>query len=199
MAVELAAFVVEAVGEFVADDGADVAVVDGDVLGGVVEGLLQDAGGEVDVVHAGVVVGVDGGRGHVPLAAVDGLADFVELAVVLEGVGAELVAERVVGLDGERGVVAPLVGVADLVGDGGELFVGADLGGGGHPVELVDVVVHGGLDVVDHLERLGFAVAGEVALDVDLAEGLAERGVDGAGAALPAGLLLRAVPLRMWP
>ena len=64
--VELAAFVVEAVGEFVADDGADVAVVDGVVGFGVVEGGLQDAGGEVDVVHAGVVVGVDGGRASCP-------------------------------------------------------------------------------------------------------------------------------------
>ena len=90
LGVELAALVVEAVGEFVADDGADVAVVDGVVLGAVVEGRLQDSGGEVDVVHAGVVVGVDGGRGHLPLLLVDGLADLVELAVVLEGVGADL-------------------------------------------------------------------------------------------------------------
>ena len=50
--------------------------------------------------------------------------------------------------DGEGGVVAPLVGVADLVGDGVELLLGANLGGGGHPVELVDVAIHGVLDVV---------------------------------------------------
>jgi hypothetical protein len=42
---------------------------------------------------------------------------------------------------------------------------------------------------VDHLEGLGLAVAGEVAVDVDLAEGLAEFAVDCGGAALPAGAL----------
>jgi uncharacterized protein YjaZ len=31
---------------------------------------------------------------------------------------------------------------------------------------------------VDHLQHLGLAVAGEVLVDVDLAEGLAERAVD---------------------
>jgi len=58
---------------------------------------LQDSGGEVDVVHAVVVVGVDGGWGHLPLGVVDGLADFVELAVVLEGLGAHLVSGGVGG------------------------------------------------------------------------------------------------------
>ena len=43
---------------------------------------------------------------------------------------------------------------------------------------------------MDHLEHLGLAVAGEVLVDVDLAEGLAEGAVDGVGAALPAGALL---------
>ena len=40
LGVELAALVVESVGELVADDGADVAVVDGVILGAVVEGRL---------------------------------------------------------------------------------------------------------------------------------------------------------------
>ena len=189
LAVELAALVVEAVGELVADDGADVAVVDGVILFGVVEGGLEDASGEVDVVHAGVVVGVDGGRGHAPLAAVDGLADFGKLAVVFKGVGPLEIAGGVVWLDGEGGVVAPLVGVADLIGDGGEFFLGADLGGGAHPGNGVDVGVHGVLDVVDHFEHFGLAVAGEVLGDVDLAEGLAECAVGGDGAAFPAGAL----------
>ena len=97
----------------------------------------------------------------------------------------------VAGRDDEFGVVAPLVGIADLVGDGGELLLGAHLGGGRHPVDLVDVAAHGGLDVVDHLQHFGLAVAGEVLVDVDLAERLAECSVDGAGAALPAGAMLR--------
>ena len=189
--VELAAFVVETVGKFVADDGADVTVVDGDVLGGIVERRLQDSGGEVDIVHAGVVVRVDGGRRHLPLILVDGLADFVEFAVVLEGLCGELVAQGVVGFDDELGVVAPLVGVADFVRDGGELLVRAGFGGGGHPVDLVDVSAHGGLDIVDHLQRFCLAVAGEVILvDVDFAERLAQRRVGVGGAAFPARFLL---------
>ena len=48
------------------------------------ERRLQDAGGEVDVVHLRIVVGVDRGRRHVPLLAVHRLADLVQLAVELE-------------------------------------------------------------------------------------------------------------------
>ena len=51
-------------------------------------------------------------------------------------------------------------------------------------------LVHGGFDVLDHGEGLGFAVAGEVLFDVDLAEGFAEGAVDAGGAALPAWGLL---------
>jgi len=69
--------------------------------------------------------------------------------------------------------------------------VGADLGGGRHPVDLVDVAAHGGLDVADHLDHLGLAVSGEELIDVDLADGLSDGSVDIVGATLPAGLLLR--------
>ena len=50
LAVELAALIVEAVRQLVADDGARAAVVDRRVAPGLVEGRLQDAGREVDVV-----------------------------------------------------------------------------------------------------------------------------------------------------
>jgi hypothetical protein len=76
LGVVLAALVVEAVGELVADGGAGVAVVGRVVHLRVEERRLQDAGGEVDVVDLRVVVRVHRGRGHVPLAAVDGLADL---------------------------------------------------------------------------------------------------------------------------
>jgi len=45
--IELAALVVEAVGEFVADDGADVAVVDGVILSVVVEGVCRIPAGKL--------------------------------------------------------------------------------------------------------------------------------------------------------
>ncbi len=93
LGVELAAFVVEAVGQFVADGGAGVAVVGRVVHFRIEERRLQDAGGEIDVVHLRVVVGVDGGRGHLPLGAVDGLADLRQLAAVFKRGGAFDVAE----------------------------------------------------------------------------------------------------------
>ena len=79
LGVELAAFVVEAVRQLVADHHADAAEVDGVVSAVVEERRLQNAGREVDVVHLRVVVGVDRGRRHVPLAAVHRLADLVQL------------------------------------------------------------------------------------------------------------------------
>ncbi len=146
--VELAAFVVEGVGELVADGGAGVAVVGGVVELDVVEGRLEDAGGEVDVVHLWVEVGVDGGRRHAPLVAVDGLAEFAPAAGFFEVGSAGDVAVVVVGLDLERGVVAPGVGVADLVADGVEFAEGFLFGVGAHPVEAFDLGLHGGLDLV---------------------------------------------------
>ena len=101
LGVELAALVVEAVGQLVADGGAGIAVVGRVVQLRIVERRLQYAGREVDVVHLRVVVGVDRGRRHLPLAAIHRLADFGELAPVFEGVAARGVARIVVGCDGD--------------------------------------------------------------------------------------------------
>src|ERR1035438_10816066 len=96
-------------------NAADMAVVL--CVGGVriVERGLQDASGKIDVVHAGVVVGIDGGRADAPLSAVDGLSDLGELAVTLELNRTLGVAEGIPAHDGEFGVVAPVVGIADLI------------------------------------------------------------------------------------
>ena len=99
LGVELAAFVVEAVGQLVADGAAGVAVVGSIVDLGVVERRLQHAGGKVDVVHLRVVVGVDRGRRDVPLAVIDGLADLGDVAAALEFRGALHVAEEIVARD----------------------------------------------------------------------------------------------------
>src|SRR5215469_15090991 len=104
LGVVLTAFVVEAVGELVADGGAGVAVVRGVIGLWIVEGWLEDSRGKVHVVHLRVVVGVDGGRSHVPLGAIDGLAYFGPLAGVFEARGTEGVAEVVIGLDLKLGV-----------------------------------------------------------------------------------------------
>src|ERR1043166_10285541 len=54
---------------------------------------------KIDVVHLRIVVGVHGGRRHEPFEPVNGLADFVELPLEFERIGAESVTHRVVTLD----------------------------------------------------------------------------------------------------
>src|SRR5258708_32624579 len=72
---ELAALIIEAVNDLVTDDGTDASIVHGSVILLVEIWRLKDAGGEIDGVELGIVVGVDGGRCHAPLGAIDGLAD----------------------------------------------------------------------------------------------------------------------------
>ena len=124
VAVGLRALVVEAVADLVADHRADAAVVDRVVGFEVEERGLEDRGREDDLVHPGVVVGVDRLRGHAPLVAVDRLAELGEVAVDLERGRAADVAHEVVAADLELRVVAPLVGVADLGRELGELLEG---------------------------------------------------------------------------
>src|SRR5204863_5190741 len=111
--VELAALVVEAVRHLVADRAAaGRAEVDGGVEGGAEERRLELAGGQGDLVERGIVVGVDGGRRHAPVEAVDGLADLGELAGELEAAGGADVAGEV-GAPELEVVLAPPVGEAD--------------------------------------------------------------------------------------
>src|SRR5215472_134856 len=78
--VELASLVVKPVDDFVADDRADRTVIYGIALLWIEEGRLEDAGGKIDGVGLWIFVGVDGGRGHTPLSAVERRADFVDPA-----------------------------------------------------------------------------------------------------------------------
>ena len=179
-------FVVEGVGELVADGGAGVAVVGRVVELRVVERRLQHAGREVDVVHLRVEVGVDGRRRHAPLVRSTGLPSLFHSRASSKRDARIDVAEVVVRLDLERGVVAPRVGVADLVADGVQLAQRLLLGRGAHPVEVLDLVLHGGFDLLGHQPRLGLGVRGEGAGDELLAQRFAEVAVDGARAGLPA-------------
>src|SRR6185295_17075182 len=83
-AVELAAFVVEAVTDLMADDRADRAVVDRRIGVRIEERRLQDARREGDLILGRIVVGVDGLRRHEPLAAIDGLVDALDVTLPLE-------------------------------------------------------------------------------------------------------------------
>ena len=81
------------------------------------ERRLQYAGGEIDVVHLRVVIGIDRRRRHVPFLAVHRFADFSQLAVEFEAGGTEGIAQRVATRDLQFGIVTPLVRVPILLAD----------------------------------------------------------------------------------
>ena len=113
--VVLRALVVEAVADLVADHRADAAVVDRVVGRRIEERRLQDRRREDDLVHPRVVVGVDRLRRHEPLVAVDRLADLGQLrGRARTRRPRATLPSRSSAADLQRGVVPPLVRVADL-------------------------------------------------------------------------------------
>ena len=186
-AVVLRPLVVEAVADLVADHGADPAVVLGRVGVRGEERLLQDAGGEADLVGAGVVVGVDGLRQHQPLVGVERRPDLGQLAGGLERRRGGDVAHELAGVELQLRVVAELVGVADLGPEGVELLVGPLLGVVAHPVEGGDRAPVGLQQVGDQVVHQRLGVRREVSLDVLLAERLTHRALDQRHPALPPG------------
>ena len=184
--VELAPLVVEAVRQLVADDRADASEVGGVVGAVVVIRGLQDTGGKVDVVHLRIVVGVDRGRGHQPLAAIDRSADLAEAAGDLEGPRAGHVPGQIVARDSDAAVVAPGVRVADLVPDRLQLGERLLLRHLGHPRQGLDVTPQRLLQGRDQLQGALLPLGAEGPLDVELPQRLSEEDVGEAGAALPA-------------
>ena len=97
--VGLAALVVEAVGDLVADDPADAAVIDRRIGVGIEEGRLEDGGREDDLVLHRRVISVHRLRGHSPLGLVDRLLDPVAAVIPFEAGGALGIADEVAGDD----------------------------------------------------------------------------------------------------
>ena len=87
-------------------------------------------------------------------------------------------------------VVAPGVGVADLVANGVQLGESLLLGFRAHPIQLLDSKRHGVFDCVGHFERGGFRLRREGRANVSLAKRFAEIRVDVAHATLPSRLNL---------
>jgi tetratricopeptide (TPR) repeat protein len=175
VAVDLGALVVEAVADLVADDRADRPVIGRVVATGVEERVLQDRRGEHDLVHSGVVVGVDGLRRHVPLVAVDRLADLGQLTPELEGLGGVNVGDQVRRVNPQGGVVPPPNRVADLRRELPEFVQGPPARVRPHPVQCFDglpvgVNEAGNQDVHSPLGRRR-----EVPGDVDASYGLPHR------------------------
>ena len=82
--VELRPLVVETMGDFVSNDGAYATVVVGVIALGVIERRLQNPGREHDFVKLRIVVRVDRGRRHPPLAAIDGFANLCQVTGVFK-------------------------------------------------------------------------------------------------------------------
>jgi len=72
------------VGQLVTDGSTRVAVVGRVIHLRIVKRGLQYACGEIDVVHARVVIGVNGRRRHRPFAAINWFAYFIQPAPGLE-------------------------------------------------------------------------------------------------------------------
>src|SRR5205807_6950734 len=107
LGIELAPFIIEAVGQFMANHQADGAKIDCIVHTAVEKGWLQDAGGEDDLIMLWVVESIYGGRRDVPLGFVYRFSDLHELPMDLKLVGPCKVAGKVIAYDVELAVVAP--------------------------------------------------------------------------------------------
>ncbi len=167
----LAAFIVEAVGDLVPDGAGGCITVDhGVVRQGIRQaGQHEDAGGQYDLVVAGVVVGVVGLGRHIPFGAVHRLAPFAHLIVEVPAVGGQHVGGIAHGVDLQRAVVLPHVGIAHFLGHGVEFFQGFFLGGVAHPVQVLDALAVGAADRFHQAVIALFGALGEVVLHEDLA------------------------------
>ena len=191
VAVVLGTLIVEAVADLMADHRSDTAIVRGVFGVRVEERRLQNGGREHDHVHGRLIIGVHRLRIHQPFVLVDALADFGQLIAGLIQVGGT----HVLGKTGilahiKRGIVTPMVRIADLRHELGELLQRLLLGffakpggtGNGHAV---------GIDqIADQLFHTLLRRLGEVPLHIFAAHILAANAVDQRNAALPTHTLL---------
>jgi hypothetical protein len=110
-----AAFIIKAMRHFMADHHANGSRVHGRVLGVIKEWRLQNAGRKVDVVHGRIVVGIDRWRRHTPFLFIHRLAQMIDLPVPLESSRPPQIADKIIALDFQLRVIAPLFRVANLL------------------------------------------------------------------------------------
>ena len=186
----LAPLVVEAMREFMPDHHPDAAIVHGVIHQGAVKRRLQNARGKVDIVHRRTVIGIDRRRSHAPILAVRGPVDLLVQTLHLEPAGAHRIARVIVGLDRHAAVIAPRVGIANVVDDGAQLLIGLLLRRVRHPRQLREILMHCVFDGLHQLQGALFAFGAERAIYIELAQRHAQIGVGGLHAALPARLHL---------
>src|SRR5208282_615346 len=164
----LASLVVKTVGQLVSDHQPNSAEVHGIVHVLVKERRLQNAGGKDDFVVGATVVGVDRRRRHAPFLAVERFTDLGDFALGFEFVGPQKISQQVSAYDGQRTVVAPHLGIANLVADGLQLELGLFFGFGRHPRQALDILVQRLLQRIYHFQHAPFAVGAERELYVFL-------------------------------
>src|SRR5580692_4558363 len=150
--------------EFVSNDYANGSIIHGVIQVVIVEGGLKDSRHEVDIVLRRVIVGIDSRWTVEPLPGIDWLADLVELALALEFIAAKRIPHRIAPNNVQRAVVAPLVGIADLVRDLVQLDQGLSFGGLGHPWEIGDVAFQRFFQRIHHSQGALLAARSESAL-----------------------------------
>ena len=111
--VDLAALVVEAVRQFVADHAADRAVVDRRIGIRIEDRRLQDSGRKHDVAQR-AVVGIVGLRRHAPVEAIDRPVQAADEERPVGRRGARDVADQIVVAHDDVRVVARMIRIADL-------------------------------------------------------------------------------------
>lgn len=129
--------------QLVAHDHTSTTIVHGKRVTQVKEGGLQNTSREDHLVLSGIVVSVDGRRSHFPFVTVSRLLQLVQVAHEAVGVGVQNVDKEVIGLNGDVGVVARVVGVTNHIGNQRQLGQGLASGLIVHPAKRVQVLVHG--------------------------------------------------------
>src|SRR5215813_4870726 len=157
-----------------ADDRADAAVVHCVVSLRIEKGWLKDSGRKDDLVEVGIVVSIHGWRGDAPLGLVNRLADFVQIALVLELARLQDILDKRRAIDRERRIVAPVIRIADFNLDRISLAESLLARVFANPIERGDAIAQSGFEIRDHRQRAGFRFGCESLGDVELSERLAE-------------------------
>ena len=97
----------------------------------------------------------------------------MQVALEFEIAGADNIARLIATYDLKLTVVAPLVGIGNLVNHGVQFLEGTLSGRITHPRQRLHILLHGAFDFPNHLERglLGFRA--EILFYVGLPKGLA--------------------------
>ena len=179
--------IIKTMSDFVANDRADRPEVLRLISIRIKEGGLQNGRGEDDLIHWRVVVGVDRLRGHEPLAAIHGLPELCPLVFRVESGCHRHILQQGCPTQGESGVVAPPVGVADLRHEGVELGQCPLTRGFAHPLRSGQSIAIGIEESRNEGIHFFFVRGREMAFHPDAPHGLTQEAVHQGKRTLPAG------------